>query len=85
LPPRGNRAGERRKERVEPKRTRSAFLHSPAVTVAGDGPISVLTLGANPEILAVNDMQEGVSATPALVGSAIYVRKHSTLFAFGTK
>jgi outer membrane protein assembly factor BamB len=51
-------------------------------TTAGDGHISVLTLDANPEILAVNDMQEGVYATPAVVDGTIYVRTHSTLFAF---
>ncbi len=54
-------------------------------TIGGDGQFSVLTLGANPEILAVNDMQDGVSATPAIVGGAIYVRTHLALFAFGTK
>ena len=51
-------------------------------TIAGDGCISVLTLGANPEILATNDMQEGVYATPAIVDGTIYVRTHSALFAF---
>ena len=51
-------------------------------TIAGDGRISVLTLGANPEILATNDMQEGVYATPAIVDGTFYVRTHSALFAF---
>ena len=51
-------------------------------TIAGDGCISILTLGANPEILAANDMQEGVYATPAIVDGTIYVRTHSALFAF---
>ncbi len=39
-------------------------------------------LGANPQILATNDMQEGVYATPAIVDGTIYVRTHSALFAF---
>jgi len=52
-------------------------------TVAGDGHISVLTLGANPKKLATNDMQDGVYATPAIVAGTIYVRTHSALFAFG--
>ena len=81
------------RQRVYRTRTRGRGTHyaSPLIaagklfTVAGDGQISVLTLGVNPEILAVNDMQEGVSATPAIVGGAIYVRTHSALFAFGTK
>ncbi len=51
-------------------------------TIAGDGRVSVLTLGANPELLATNVMQEGVYATPAIVDGTIYVRTHSSLFAF---
>jgi hypothetical protein len=51
-------------------------------TVAGDGRISVLTLGANPKILATNDMQDHVYATPAIVDGTIYVRTHAALFAF---
>ena len=54
-------------------------------TVAGDGHVSVLTLGPEPEILAINDMQDGVYATPAIVNGTIYVRTHSALFAFGKK
>ena len=49
---------------------------------AGDGKISVLTLGESPRILATNDMQDGVYATPAIVDGTIYVRTHSSLFAF---
>ena len=52
-------------------------------TIAGDGRISVLSLGADPKMLATNDMQDGVYATPAIVDGTIYVRTHSTLFAFG--
>jgi len=54
-------------------------------TVAGDGHVSVLTLGPEPEILAINDIQDGVYATPAIVNGTIYVRTHSALFAFGKK
>jgi outer membrane protein assembly factor BamB len=52
-------------------------------STSGDGKISVLTLGVNPEVLAVNEMQDGVFATPALVDDTIFVRTHSALFAFG--
>jgi hypothetical protein len=77
-------------QRIYRTRTRGRGIHyaSPLIadgklfTIAGDGQISVLTLGANPEILAVNDMQEGVYATPAIVDGTIYVRTHSALFAF---
>ena len=51
-------------------------------TIAGDGHISVLTLGSDPKIIAVNDMQDGVYATPAIVDGTIYVRTHSALYAF---
>lgn len=52
---------------------------------AGDGTISVMSLGDNPEILATNDMGEGVYATPAIVDGTIYVRTHTALFAFGDR
>ncbi len=51
-------------------------------TVAGDGLISVLKLGAQKEILAVNDMQDSVYATPAIVDGTLYVRTRSALFSF---
>lgn len=51
-------------------------------TVAGNGQISVLTLGPDPKILAANDMGDRVYATPAIVDGTIYVRTHSALFAF---
>ncbi len=51
-------------------------------TVSGDGRITVLTLGPSPQILATNDMADGVYATPAIVDGTIYVRTHSALFAF---
>jgi outer membrane protein assembly factor BamB len=77
-------------QRVYRTRTRGRGTHyaSPLIadgkiySAAGDGRISVLTLGADPEILAVNDMQENVYATPAIVDGTIYVRTHSALFAF---
>ena len=50
---------------------------------AGDGRISVFTLGPKPKRLAMNEMGERVSATPAIADGVIYVRTHSTLFAFG--
>ena len=51
-------------------------------SIAGNGRITVLTLGPNPKILATNDMKEKVYATPAIVEGTLYVRTHSTLFAF---
>jgi len=77
-------------ERVYRMRTKGRGTHyaSPLIadgklfTTAGAGQISVLSLGADPEILAVNDMEDGVYATPAIVDGTIYVRTHSALFAF---
>ncbi|MCP4170966.1 MAG: PQQ-binding-like beta-propeller repeat protein, partial [Fuerstiella sp.] len=51
-------------------------------TTAGDGRITVLTVGPEPEILGTNDMHDGVYASPAIVDGTIYVRTHSALFAF---
>ena len=51
-------------------------------TTSGDGKISVLTLGPNPEILSTNDIEDKVFATPAIVDGVIYVRTHHSLYAF---
>ena len=80
-------------QRVYRKRTGGRGTHyaSPVIaggkiySAAGDGQVSVLELGPDPEILAVNDMQDGVYATPAVADGTIYIRTHSALFAFGKK
>ncbi|HAY82118.1 MAG TPA: hypothetical protein DCY79_20125, partial [Planctomycetaceae bacterium] len=41
-----------------------------------------LTLGPKPKLLATNDMQENVYASPAMVDGTLYVRTHSALYAF---
>jgi len=50
---------------------------------AGNGRITVLSLGPKPKILAVNDIGEGTYATPAIVDGILYVRTHKRLYAFG--
>lgn len=52
-------------------------------TTAGNGKITVLKLGTDPEIVATNDMGAQVYATPAIVDGIIYVRTHHSLHAFG--
>lgn len=52
-------------------------------STAGDGQITVLQLGKKPKILSVNEMNENVYATPAIINGVIYVRTHSALYAFG--
>lgn len=51
-------------------------------TIAGNGRISVVQSGESPGILAVNDMDDEVYATPAIVDGVIYLRTHSALYAF---
>ncbi|MFP6667488.1 MAG: PQQ-binding-like beta-propeller repeat protein [Pirellulales bacterium] len=80
-------------KRIYRMRTRGRGTHyaSPLIadgklfTTAGNGRITVLSLGPEPEILAANDMQDSVYATPAIVDGTIYVRTHSALYAFGEK
>ena len=52
-------------------------------TTSGGGEIAVITLGPSPEVLSINDMNENVFATPAIVNGVIYVRTHGNLYAFG--
>ncbi len=77
-------------ETVYHKRTRGTGTHyaSPLIaggnlyTFAGNGRVSVMELGESPRIVAVNEMEEGVYATPAIVDGVIYLRTHSALHAF---
>ena len=77
-------------KRLHRIRTRGRGTHyaSPLIagdqiyTVAGDGRISVLTRGPKPKLLATNDMPEGVYASPAISDGTLYVRTHTTLYAF---
>jgi outer membrane protein assembly factor BamB len=77
-------------KRVYQERTRGRGTHyaSPVIaggniyTISGEGRITVLSLGPDLEILAENDMEDSVFATPAVVDGTIYVRTHSALFAF---
>ena len=52
-------------------------------STAGDGVISVLSLGPKPKVLAVNAMKDDVYATPAVDNGVLYVRTHHKLYAFG--
>ena len=46
------------------------------------GKISVLKAGAQWEVLAINDMEDECFATPAPVGSRLYVRTRSAMYCF---
>lgn len=77
-------------ERIYRTRTKGTGTHyaSPVLagnnlySFAGNGIASVASLGPNPRILATNDMTEPVYATPAIAEGVLFVRTHSTLYAF---
>jgi outer membrane protein assembly factor BamB len=49
------------------------------------GKVTVVKAGAGWEILAVNDLDDDVYATPAIVDDKLYVRTHGTLYCFADK
>ena len=50
-----------------------------------EGKVAVLRPGRDWDVLAVNDLGEGVFATPALSGGRIFVRTEDALYCFGVK
>ncbi|MEM7475014.1 MAG: PQQ-binding-like beta-propeller repeat protein [Planctomycetota bacterium] len=54
------------------------------ISTAGDGTISVLSLGPKPKLLQVNTMDDSTFATPAASNNVLYLRTHRKLYAFGT-
>ncbi len=48
-----------------------------------DGIVAVVRAGKDWELVAANDLDEPIFATPALSGGRIYVRGQKTLFSFG--
>src|SRR5262249_42238232 len=52
-------------------------------TASEDGHVSVIKAGADWEVLAVNDMNDPVYATPAPVDQQLYLRTRNTLYCFG--
>jgi outer membrane protein assembly factor BamB len=51
--------------------------------VSASGKVTVIKAGAQWEILAVNDLDEEVWATPAIAGSNLYIRTRNALYSFG--
>jgi outer membrane protein assembly factor BamB len=75
-------------------RLRAAVDQYYASPVAADGKVffasrtgilSVLKAGGDQEVLAVNDLDEEVAATPAIADGRIYVRTSGSLYCFGAK
>lgn len=48
-----------------------------------NGIITVIKAGSNFNVLAKNDLDENISATPAIVDNNIFIRTDSSLYAFG--
>jgi hypothetical protein len=44
------------------------------------GTITVIRDGDEPTVIAVNEMEEGVDATPALIDNELFIRGETTLF-----
>jgi outer membrane protein assembly factor BamB len=51
--------------------------------VSGSGKVTVLKADPQWEILAMNDLDEEVWATPAIAGSNLYIRTQNALYSFG--
>jgi outer membrane protein assembly factor BamB len=75
-------------------RLRAAVDQYYASPVAGDGKVffasrtgivSVLKAGGEQEVLAVNDLDEEVAATPAIADGRIYLRTAGALYCFGVR
>jgi outer membrane protein assembly factor BamB len=49
---------------------------------SADGKVSVITATPKWEFLAVNDLGESISASPAIADGAIFIRTHSKLYCF---
>ena len=49
------------------------------------GKVVVLPPGGGLEAMAINDLQDSIYATPALVGNRIYIRTLNALYCFGAK
>jgi outer membrane protein assembly factor BamB len=54
-------------------------------TASQDGHVSVIKAGADWQVLAVNDMDDEVYATPAPVDRRLYLRTRSALYCFAKK
>jgi len=53
--------------------------------VSASGKVTVLKAGAQWEILAMNDLDEEVWATPAIAGNNLYIRTRNALYSFGSR
>ena len=52
--------------------------------ISASGKVTVLKAGAQWEIVAMNDLDEEVWATPAIAGGHLYIRTRNALYSFGS-
>jgi outer membrane protein assembly factor BamB len=50
-----------------------------------EGKVTVLKAGAEWDVMQINDLEEGVYATPALADGSIYLRTNDALYRFGMR
>ena len=73
------------------ERIKGPFSASPVVAdgkmyiVTEDGFVTVLKLGNKPEVLAVNEMDDVILATPAIANGCLYLRSDKYLYCIGEK
>jgi hypothetical protein len=53
------------------------------LVASGDGVVTVLAVADELTVLSQTDLGEQIFATPALIGTALYVRSVGTMWAFG--
>jgi len=49
---------------------------------SADGKVSVLNAGSEWEVIGVNDLQDSISATPAIADGALFFRTYSMMYCF---
>jgi hypothetical protein len=77
------RSRAQRSERAHEQRHRASpvLADDKLYLTARDGVVTVVKPGRNFEILATNDLGEGISASPAVAGGRIYLRTNDALYA----
>ncbi len=72
-------------ERVQqgPHRGSPLLVDGKLLLVAMDGTVSVIQPGREFVVLAKNDLEEHLAASPVAVGDTLYLRSHAALYAIG--
>jgi outer membrane protein assembly factor BamB len=68
---------------VDRHRASPVYVDGKVITTARNGKMSVIQAGPEFKLLAVNDLKESISASPAISNGRIYVRTFDALYAIG--